>query len=469
MAVDVNTAKKSRIAVTVSKDSMAASILIRAPQEAGDPITFDEVMESLKAAEVVFGVNEDVVRQAVDAKTYNAPIPIAAGRLPTRGAHSSFAYHFDTSDHHKPKEGEDGHIDYKDINFIQNTEKGAVLATKTPPTIGVPGISVRGKETKGPDGRDVPFNHGVNTKPSDDGLTLIATASGVIQFQFGKVSVMDVMVLKGDVDHTVGNIDCRGSLRVSGGIKAGFKVVVDGDLEVGGSVEDSDIRVKGNVMIKGGFFGEGGGVLQAGGDITLKFAEGQRIVAGHELQVGGEIVNCRVEVGERVVVKGRRGKIIGGSVRARREIRAAVLGSEAGTATELQVAFEPELIARYQGVVKEIQRINDDQGRVKEALYMLYRLQMEGRLQPQKQAALEKLEQFQKETPENLVSLANQKAEIETELQKHQDAVIICEETMYPGVKASFGIVYREIVQEQKRCKLTLEAGKVMISEFRSA
>jgi uncharacterized protein (DUF342 family) len=144
-----------------------------------------------------------------------------------------------------------------------------------------------------------------------------------------------------------------------------------------------------------------------------------------------------------------------------------VLGSEAGTATELQVAFEPELIARYQGVVKEIQRINDDQARVKEALYMLYRLQMEGRLPPQKQAALEKLEQFQKETPENLASLAHQKAEIETELQKHQGALIICEDVMYPGVKASFGIVYREIVQEQKRCKMTLEAGKVMISEFR--
>ncbi len=466
MALETTT-KKTRVAVTVSKDSMTASILMRAPLEVDGPITFEEVMESLQAAEVVFGIDQAAIQKALESKSYNTPVRVALGRVPERGAHSSFNYNFDTSTQHKPKEGSDGHIDYKDINFIQNTEKGSVLATKTPHTIGIPGINVRGKEIKGPDGRDIPFNSGVNTQVSADGLSLIATASGVIQYQHGKVSVMDVMSLNSDIDHTVGNIDCRGSLRVSGGIKAGYKVVVDGDLEVGGNVEDAEIHVKGNVMIKGGFFGEGTGLLVAGGDVVLKFAEGQRITAGNEVQVGGEIVNCRVEAGERVVVKGSRGKIIGGTVRARREIRAAVFGSEAGTATELQVAYDPELIARYHGVVKEIQRIHDDENRVKEALYTLYRLQMENKLPPAKQAALEKLEQFQKESPENLENLARQKAEIEAALQKHQGAAIICEDTMYPGVKASFGIIYREIVQEQKRCKMMLEAGKVLISEYR--
>jgi hypothetical protein len=38
---------------------------------------------------------------------------------------------------------------------------------------------------------------------------------------------------------------------------------------------------------------------------------------------------------------------------------------------------------------------------------------------------------------------------------------------LYPGVKASFGIVYREIVERKERCKLGLEAGKVLISEYR--
>ena len=79
-----------------------------------------------------------------------------------------------------------------------------------------------------------------------------------------------------------------------------------------------------------------------------------------------------------------------------------------------------------------------------------------------------KLEQFQKEAPENLKLLAQQKTEIEAALQQCSEAVIICEEIMYPGVKASFGIVYREIVEEHERCKLSLDAGKVLISEYRA-
>jgi uncharacterized protein len=99
-----------RVAVTVSKDTMSAFMLLRSPQEGDGPITFEEVIGELKGAEVVFGVDENAVRRAVDEKTYNTPIPVAAGRPPERGIHSTFAYTFDTSDQHKPKEGSDGHI-----------------------------------------------------------------------------------------------------------------------------------------------------------------------------------------------------------------------------------------------------------------------------------------------------------------------------------------------------------------------
>ena len=160
-------------------------------------------------------------------------------------------------------------------------------------------------------------------------------------------------------------------------------------------------------------------------------------------------------------------KIIGGSVRARREIRAAVLGSDAGTRTDLQVAYDPELMAQYHSLIKEMQRIQEDSNRIKEALYVLYRLQVDSTLPPDKKAAMAKLEQFQKEAPENLQVLMQQKADIETALQQYSEASIICEEIMYPGVKASFGIVYREIVEEHQHCKLSLEAGRVLISDFK--
>jgi len=459
--------KRARVALTVSKDSMSATVILRTPQEGDPPITVQEVLEELESKEVVFGIDHAAIERMVTNLEYNSPVNVAVGRRPEKGANSGFIYHFSTEKDHRPKEDSDGHIDYRDIDFIQNTETGKLLVTKVPAMPGKPGINVRGKEIKGADGRDLPFNAGQNTKESDDGLSLYAATGGVIQFQHGRVSVCDVLVIKGNVDHTVGNLNVKGSLRVQGDVKAGFEIKVEGDIEVNGKVEDSNLEAGGNIYVKGGFFGQGNGVMKAGGDITLKFAEGQRIESGHHVYIGGEAINCTIEAADQVVVKGKKGKIIGGSVKAGKVIRAAELGSEAGSATNLTVAYDPELMARYWALIKEMQRIKEDGDRVKEALYGLYRLQIDGKLPPEKKAVLDKFEQFQRDLPANIKELLAQKKVIEEEIAKNNDAVIIAEETLHSGVKASFGIVYREILEEYKRCKLTLEGNKVMVSDFK--
>jgi hypothetical protein len=466
VAVDAASNTRARVTTTISKDSMSASVLLRAPQEDEPGITSDEILEELDRAGVIFGIDRAAIQEAVENQRYNTPLKVASGRKPQKGVNASFVYHFDTSDTLKPKEDEDGHIDYKDINFIQNTEKGALLVTKVPATRGQPGMSVLGKEIKGPNGRDLQFKHGSNTEVSEDGLELHATASGAIQFQHGKVSVSDVITIKGDVDHNVGNIDCRGSVRVTGDVKAGFNMKLDGDLEVNGNVEDCNIDVGGHVYVKGGFFGEGAGVMRAGGDITVKFAEGQKMISDNVITVGGEIINCQVIAKERVMVKGRKGTIIGGEIGAGQEIRAAVVGSDAGTATHLTVAYDHKLMTKHNHITREMQRLADDEVRIKEALVSLYRLQMDRELNPKQKAAMAKLEQFKKDLPGNLASLQRQKEELEEEMKQYKDARIIVESIIYPGVKAQFGIVYRDINEEKERCKLTLDNNKVMISEF---
>ncbi len=468
MVADTTASKtRARVATTISKDFMAASVLLRAPQKDETVVSAEEILEELDRAGVVFGIDKAVIEKAVENSDFNTPIKVASGRKPQKGVSASFIYHFDTSESLKPKEGEDGHIDYKDINFIQNTEKGALLATKVPATTGQQGMSVLGKEIKGPNGRDLQFNHGTNTEVTEDGLKLHATASGAIQFQHGKVSVSDVIVIKGDVDQKVGNIDCRGSVRVTGDVKAGYNLKLDGDLEVNGNVEDCNLDVGGNIYVKGGFFGEGAGVMKAGADITVKFAEGQKLISGNEITVGGEIINCSVVAKERVFVKGRRGKIIGGDINAGQEIRASVLGSDAGTATHLTVAYDHNLMTKHGETIKEMQRLADDDDRIKEALIALYRLQMDGKMTTDQEAAMSKLEQFQKDLPGNIEALKQQKTALEDEMSQFADARIIAEEMIYPGVKAQFGIVYREINEEKERCSLSLDGNKVLFSEFK--
>jgi uncharacterized protein (DUF342 family) len=456
-----------RVKVNLPKDEMTAMIVLPAPSAGEGSQTKDEVMAELARVNVTYGIIEAAIDSCIGTKQYNTPVIVAKGEPPKKGENATFTYAFDTENNHSPKEDKDGRIDYKDINFIQNAQEGQLLATKVPATQGEPGVTVTGKQIPPTPGKDTPFKVGANTKVSDDGLTLIAAANGVIVYRAGEVSIKDVMTISTDVDFNVGNLDCRGSLKIAGDIKAGFSVKANGDIEVNGNVEDGTVTAHGNIMVKGGFFGNGTGVMHADGNITIKFAEGQKLTAGGDITAGGEMINCNVTAAGNVVVKGKNGKIVGGEIRASKEIRACVLGSDAGTHTSLLVAYNADLMKQYFEAGKEIQRLNGDFTRIKEALYGLYRLQMDGKLTPEKKAALDKLQAFQKEIPQNLESLQRTRTEIEEKLKEYKDARIVADEILYPGVQAHFGLIYREIMEEVRKCQVTMEGSQILISDFR--
>ncbi len=466
MAESIQTSTRQRSRVTISKDAMAAMLIIYPPPDGEFPPTLDDILDDLTKAGVTYGLEQAVIETALNDKTYNTPLTIAHGTPPQKGESTRFDYNFDPTNNHSPHVDEYGHIDYRDISFIQNAEADQLLATRTLPTLGIPGMTVTGKEVGAAAGRDLPFRHGANTKISADGMSLFAATSGAIVYRHGEISIKDTMVISGDVDHNVGNVDYRGSLKVTGDVKAGFNLIVDGDLEVNGSVEDCTIMVKGSIMVKGGFFGNGTGKMCAEGNITLKFAEGQNIEAGGDITVGGEMINCQVTAKGSVTVKGKRGKIVGGETRAVKEIRSAILGSETGTLTVLRVAFNAELMQKYYQLNKEMSRLRTDSLRVKDALYGLYRLQLDGKLSPERRVALRKLEEFQHDFPESMESLQKQKAEIEESMQDLREARICAEEILYSGVRAYFGLIYREMVDDLRECCLLLDGHQIVFSQL---
>jgi uncharacterized protein (DUF342 family) len=432
-----------------------------------DQVTKEEVMEALAGAGVIEGISYQAIDAALAAPDHNTPVKIASGIPMQRGQDTNFEILFKTSQEHKPNEDEHGLIDYRDLDFVLNAKEGDVLARKIPPTIGVNGKGVDGSEIVAPRGREKQFKKGDNTTVSEDGTELIASADGALVYNRGLISVKDVLVITGNVDFNVGNIDAVGSVRVTGDVQSGFSIKAGGNLEVIGNVEDAAIDCAGNVLIKGGCFGEGGKSVKAAGDIVVKYAEGQNIISGNDVIVGGELLNCHVIAKEKIHVKGRRGKIIGGEISAGKEIRAALLGSEAGTITKLAVAFDAELMKKYHEVVKETERIRADGDRVKEALVGLYRQEMDGKLTPEQKVVIEKLEQFNKNSPQILEDLKDQKIDLEERMKQFQDAQIIAEDTIYSGVQAHFGIIYRDITEAMQKCRLTLDGSQVLMSEFK--
>ena len=458
---------RQRVRVTTTKDNLAAFMTLTRPEPHEADISVEEVAAALEKAGVVFGVDHVAIEKVLAEKLFATPTQVAKGEPAQRGNDAAVEYLFDTEHEIRPREDKDGRIDYRDMNFIQNVTKGSVLARKTPPTTGVPGKGVSGKEIPSARGRDFPFKYGENTRESADGLEQVASVDGAIVFSHGYIAVKDVAIISGDVDFSVGNIDSVGSVRVTGDVRAGFTVKAGGNIEILGSIENCNIEANGDVVVKGGCRSGDEGYIKAGGNVIIKYAVGQLIEAGRDVVVGGELINCKVTARERVWVKGRRGKIMGGEVNAGKEIRATTLGSDAGTLTVVAVAYEEELMTNYRKTLREIRRLETDGVRVKESLVALYKLQMDGKLAPGREAALKKLEDFQKSLPGALEGLNKTKSRLEEKMSEFRDARIVAEGAVYPGVRVHFGIIYRDISEEIKTRKLLLEGSQIVLAEWR--
>ena len=462
-----DTSIRRRIRVMLTKDRLKAMVSLSEPESHEPDITAEEILEALSTAGVSYGIDNEAIEKGLSEEKYGHPLMVARGAPMKKGEDARIEYMFDTVHEIKPTEDKDGRIDYRNMNFIRNVTKGTKLVRKIPPGDGVSGKGVDGNEINAPRGRDYVIKLGENTSLSEDKCELFAETDGAIVFRGGTVSVKEMATISGSIDFKVGNIDCVGSVRVSGDVCPGFMVKAGGNIEIQGNIDNAAIEAEGDIIIKGGCRGsDRGAIIRAGGDVIIKYAEGQKIRAGRDVIVGGELINCHVIAKEKVRVKGRKGKIIGGEIYAGKKIVASIMGSDAGTPTLISVAYDEKLMNEYNELTREIKRLKTDSERVRESMAELYKLQLSGKLSPSKQEVLEKLEQFQNSLPAELTACKKQRKEIEDKLDEFLDASVLSRERIFPGVKIQFGIVYRLIEEDIIKRKMVLSGKQVVMTEL---
>jgi uncharacterized protein len=436
------------IMLSTNGDGSEAYIKLIAAELEMESLTSERLRGILADAGICHGLKNDVISQLIENPVIGEHVLIAAGDSPTPGKDAQLEYLFDTVAKREPKVDAQGRIDYKDLNFIQNAKAGQVLVRKAPVEPGTPGKSVLGKDIAPRSGRDRPIVRGANTHLAPDGLTLMSSIDGTIMFKGGSVSVQPSQNIPGSVDSSTGNINCVGSVKVYQNICSEFKVVVNGDLEVGGNIEDAFIEVTGNVLVRGGFFGSGKGVMVAGGDVTLKYAENQKIRAGGSIYVGGEVLNCDLYASDAVVVQGKMGRIAGGNVAAKHLVRVSSFGNDASVVTHVHVAYDLKLMERMREVTKELERLGSDEKRVKEALVGLYRLEMNGKLPADKKEVLLRFKDFMTQLPPQKEALKTEFEQLKQKMQELSGARVVAEDAVYAGTIIHFGPVYKEILED---------------------
>jgi uncharacterized protein (DUF342 family) len=350
-----NQAKDAIFTIDVSADGMEALISASAPGAGGSDISPTRIKQSLKANGVLDGYDTQLLLDFVDSPVYGTPTVVARGSAPVDGKDAYMSYNFETdTTKFKIKEAEDGSVNYKELNLIQNVVEGQPLAQKIPAEMGKAGLTLLGAYLEAKDGRDIKLPLGKNVRVDSDGCTIVAETNGQVLLVADKINVEPIMQVDGDVSIKTGNITFLGTVIVKGGVEDGFNIKAAGNIEVSGTVGKCRLEAEGDIVVALGILGRDEAFIKAGKSLWAKFIQNAQVEAEENVFVSDGIINADVTANKKIILQGKRAAIIGGHMFATEEIHAKNIGSSAGgNETILEVGYDPRAKRRLDSLIDE--------------------------------------------------------------------------------------------------------------------
>lgn len=437
-----------------SEDKMQAFINASKPEGGGSAPTFEMAVRALHDKGIVACIREDRIREFVSNPVYGVPVMVAEGIPPVNGKNGSLRYLVDVQRDRKPVIMEDGTVNYKDMNLIENITKDQKLVEVTPPVPGKNGMNVVGTELKALDGRPaiIPRGKGVYTNP--EGTELYAEIDGQLKLVDGKINVYSIHEVPADVDNSTGNIRFIGNVSVRGNVLSGFEIEAGGDIEVDGVVEGARLRAAGNIILKRGMVGGGKGELVAGGDIIAKFVENCKIEVEGDLKAEA-VMHCDVKCGNSIILGGRKGLLVGGIARVGKYVEVKHLGNQMFTATVVEVGFDPHLRERLKFLKTEVVKMEEGLAKANQAIALINKIKATtGELTPEKRELLAKSTRTKFYHENKLMEYKKEMAAIEERLQQGAVGRIKVLGSVYPGVRVAIGNAMLYIKEETQYCSM---------------
>lgn len=453
------------IRVEVSKDRMLGVIWFEEPTGDGIRLLEGDIRRAIRDKGIIEGIHEDIINQIVTDRKYNFKYIIAQGKKAIDGEDGVLTFHFDVNriNHFIPKLNEDGTVDFKDLGAVFNVTKGQILASRTLSTDGVPGYNVLGQVIKPRKGKPVRMPRGKNTELLEDDKTLVASLEGKLEYDGYNVYVNTVYILSGDLDSSVGNINCLGSVIINGTVHSGFVIEAKGSVEVRGPVDDAVIIAGGDIMLSYGIQGNEKSKLVSGGNVIAKFIQNACVEAAKDI-VTEAILHSTVTAGDSIKVESGKGTIVGGNVSAANIIIARSIGSPMGTVTSIQIGVDPSIYQEHKNLGLELKCKQEELAKVEKSIQFLTAKAKEEGLDNNRKMMLHKLSMTKGPLVEETQEIRFKFKTLTDRLRNVQDGIIKVREAIYPGVKFTFGNTIKYIDEKQMGCSIRKQDGDVHIS-----
>jgi hypothetical protein len=176
---------------------------------------------------------------------------------------------------------------------------------------------------------------------------LVATKTGAVTIDhLGRISLSNIQRSAGLDDHPK-TLVVDGSIVIDGAVGPNWCIRATGDVEVRGFVNEAIIVAGGSVLVRGDVIGTGSSsMIVAGWDVMVNQAADTEILAGHNVAVAQQLLNCNVTAAGRILVGSspmKSGIITGGLVHAGRELALYRAGSTAVFPPELMIGPMPSI------------------------------------------------------------------------------------------------------------------------------
>lgn len=445
------------VKLRVTSDKMIAVIRFYPPSKNGRYMTEEEIREELERSGITYGISDKIIRAYLKGRQFCRDIPIARGEAVIQGQNARIVYHFDTNPTAKPKLLEDGSVDFHELNMFSRVNQGDLLAELIPETQGTPGRNVYGKEILPAVVKPAILKYGKNIFISEDQTKIYSDVDGDVKLESDTVFVSNSYTVPADVDPSTGDIRYDGNVIVTGNVRAGFRVEASGDIEVNGVVEAATLIAGGNIVLKRGVQGASKGYLEAGNDIVTKFIESCTVKAGHTINTGSSL-HSDLDAGEMIVISGKRGFVIGGSVSAGLRIEASVFGNKMNTATTLRVGVDPEVIERYKDLATVIKGKQTDLAKHNQTVEAYQKMVAEKRKVTSIQAVnVKQSVEMIKKLSSEIEEMSEEYIQLKRAIEGNRGGKIVINHTIYPGVSISISNRIYQVKEVLSRCQFRLE------------
>lgn len=414
--------------IDIDDKYMTAILSIEPPKNGGKPVTEAEIRQDMALKGIRYNVDNMAVKTAVEVGSMS--VQIAKGDPPVDGRNGYLVYHFERRSGAQMKADEFGNIDYRDLGLIQNIEQGVVVADIFPETPGSPGRDIRGIVIQQYPGKPAKLNIGNGITMSEDGKHLLTSNPGNLRWNKDHFVVDKEIVVSGDIDLSVGNIDFIGDVTIKGNVNEGFFVKSMGNISVAGNVTGAVLEAQGNISCRLGFVSS---KITAHGDISVNFGENSEVTCDGSIKAQS-FIGCTVWCGGPLNVAGGKSVIVGGKYTCLSDIEVNYIGSDAYVRT-LVVLGNVAVLAEELGELKK--KLKEYEGQLQQLELVCTTLQQQKKIAPLPPERDEMLKRsikakfghmgLIKETHDRI-------AEIEHEIENTNDLCIRLKRAVFPGV-----------------------------------